>query len=66
MRISPIDNVQQGCMIGAFHRAIGLLFDAGVTLTAICLGFVAYMIAAAAVTFARPNPRAARLRPSEG
>lgn len=46
--------------------AIGLLFDAGVTLEAICLGFVAYMIAAAAVTFALPNPRAARLQPSEG
>lgn len=46
--------------------AIGFLFDAGVTLEAICLGFVAYMIAAAGVTFALPNPRAARLRPSEG
>ncbi len=46
--------------------AIGILFDAGVTLEAICLGFVAYMIAAAAVTFVLPNPRAARLQPSEG
>lgn len=46
--------------------AIGLLFDAGVTLEAICLGFAAYMIAAAAVTFVLPNPRAARLQPSEG
>ncbi|WP_162820846.1 MFS transporter [Microvirga calopogonii] len=46
--------------------AIGLLFDAGVTLEAICLGFAAYMIAAAAVTFALPNPRAAHLQPSEG
>jgi predicted MFS family arabinose efflux permease len=46
--------------------AIGLLFDAGVSLEAICLGFSAYMVAAAAVTFALPNPRAARLQPSEG
>ncbi|MBJ6126448.1 MFS transporter [Microvirga splendida] len=46
--------------------AIGLLFDAGISLEAICLGFVVYMLAAAAVTFALPNPRAARLRPSEG
>ncbi|MEE1612855.1 MFS transporter [Microvirga sp. CF3016] len=46
--------------------AIGLLFDAGVSLEAICLGFAAYMIAAAAVTFALPNPRAARLQPSQG
>ncbi|WP_262031070.1 MFS transporter [Microvirga sp. Mcv34] len=46
--------------------AIGLLFDAGVSLEAICLGFAAYMIAAAAITFALPNPRAARLQPSEG
>lgn len=46
--------------------AIGILFDAGVTLEAICLGFAAYMIAAAAVTFVLPNPRAARLQPSEG
>jgi len=46
--------------------AIGLLFDAGVSLEAICLGFAAYMIAAAAVTFVLPNPRAARLQPSEG
>jgi MFS family permease len=46
--------------------AIGLLFDAGVSLEAICLGFVVYMLAAAAVTFVLPDPRAARLRPSEG
>jgi MFS family permease len=46
--------------------AIGLLFDAGVSLEAICLGFAAYMVAAAAVTFVLPNPRAARLQPSEG
>jgi len=46
--------------------AIGLLFDAGVTLEAICIGFAAYMIAAAAVTFVLPNPRAARLQPSGG
>jgi MFS family permease len=46
--------------------AIGLLFDAGVSLEAICLGFAAYMVAAAAVTFVLPNPRAARLQPSGG
>jgi predicted MFS family arabinose efflux permease len=46
--------------------AIGLLFDAGVSLEAICLGFVAYMLAAAAITFVLPNPRAAHLQPSEG
>ena len=46
--------------------AIGLLFDVGISLEAICLGFVAYMLAAAAVTFVLPNPRAERLRPSEG
>jgi MFS family permease len=46
--------------------AIGLLFDAGVSLESICLGFVAYMLTAAAITFVLPNPRAARLRPSEG
>jgi MFS family permease len=43
----------------------GLLFDAGVGIDAVALGFAAYMIAAAAVTFALPNPRAARLQPSE-
>lgn len=46
--------------------AIGLLFDAGISLEAICLGFVVYMLAAAAITFVLPNPRAERLRPSEG
>ncbi|MBM1171856.1 MFS transporter [Microvirga arabica] len=46
--------------------AIGILFDAGISLEAICLGFVVYMLAAAAITFVLPNPRAARLRPSEG
>jgi len=46
--------------------AIGLLFDVGISLEAICLGFVVYMLAAAAVTFVLPNPRAERLRPSEG
>jgi MFS family permease len=46
--------------------AIGLLFDAGVSLEAICLGFATYMVAAAAITFVLPNPRAARLQPSEG
>jgi MFS family permease len=46
--------------------AIGLLFDAGISLEAICIGFVVYMMAAAAITFVLPNPRAKRLRPSEG
>jgi predicted MFS family arabinose efflux permease len=46
--------------------AIGLLFDAGVSLEAICIGFAAYMMIAAATTFVLPNPRAARLQPSEG
>ncbi|MEE1657464.1 MFS transporter [Microvirga sp. CF3062] len=46
--------------------AIGLLFDAGISLEAICLGFVVYMLAAATITFVLPNPRAERLRPSEG
>jgi predicted MFS family arabinose efflux permease len=46
--------------------AIGLLFDARISLEAICIGFVVYMVIAAAVTFALPNPRAARLQPSEG
>lgn len=46
--------------------AIGLLFDAGISLEAICLGFVVYMLAASAVTFMLPDPRAERLRPSEG
>lgn len=46
--------------------AVGLLFDAGISLEAICLGFAAYMIAAAGVTFVLPNPRAARMQPSGG
>jgi MFS family permease len=46
--------------------AIGLLFDAGISLEAICLGFAAYMVTAAAITLVLPNPRAERLRPSEG
>ena len=46
--------------------AIGLLFDAGVSLEAICIGFTIYMLIAAAITFVLPNPRAARLQPSEG
>jgi MFS family permease len=39
--------------------AIGLLFDAGVGLGAIALGFAAYLLIAAGVTFTLPNPRAA-------
>ena len=46
--------------------AIGILFDAGVSLEAICIGFAIYMLIAAAITFVLPNPRAARLQPSEG
>lgn len=38
--------------------AIGLLFDAGIGLGAIGLGFAAYLLAAAGITFALPNPRA--------
>ncbi|SCZ02265.1 MFS transporter [Microvirga guangxiensis] len=38
--------------------AIGLLFDAGISLGAIALGFAAYLVAAAGVTFVLPNPRA--------
>ncbi len=44
----------------------GPLFDRGVGVDVVALGFAAYMIAAAAVTFLLPNPRAARLQPSEG
>lgn len=45
--------------------AVGLLFDAGVGLGAIGLGFAAYLVAAAGITFALPNPRAEPSRPSE-
>ncbi|MFC4174746.1 nitrate/nitrite transporter [Microvirga sp. GCM10011540] len=44
----------------------GPLFDIGVGIDAVALGFAAYLIAAAAVTFTLPNPRAEPLRPSEG
>ncbi len=44
----------------------GPLFDRGVGVDVVALGFAAYMIAAASVTFLLPNPRAARLQPSEG
>ena len=40
--------------------AIGLLFDAGVSLEAICIGFAVYADRCGAVTFVLPNPRAAR------
>jgi MFS family permease len=43
----------------------GPLFDIGIGVDAVALSFAAYMIAAAAITFTLPNPRAARLRPSE-
>ncbi len=43
----------------------GLLLDAGVGLGAIGLGFAAYLVLAAGITFALPNPRAERLRPSD-
>ena len=44
----------------------GMLFDAGVGIDAVAGGFIVYMLAAAAITFVLPNPRAARLQPSEG
>lgn len=44
----------------------GPLFDIGVGVDAVALGFAAYMIAAAAITFTLPNPRAEQLQPSEG
>ncbi|MCB8822451.1 MFS transporter [Microvirga rosea] len=44
----------------------GPLFDIGVGIDVVALGFAAYMIAAAAITFTLPNPRAEPLRPSEG
>lgn len=46
--------------------AIGLLFDAGIGLGAISLGFAAYLVTAAGVTFLLPDPRADRSRPSDG
>jgi MFS family permease len=42
----------------------GPLFDRGIGVDVVALGFAAYMIAAAAITFMLPNPRAARLQPS--
>ena len=45
---------------------VGLLLDAAVSLEAISLGFAAYMVAAAGITFALPDPRAAGTRPLEG
>jgi MFS family permease len=44
----------------------GMLFDAGVGIDAVALGFAAYLVTAAGITFVLPNPRAERLRPSEG
>jgi MFS family permease len=44
----------------------GPLFDIGVGIDMVALGFAAYMIAAGAITFLLPNPRAAQLQPSEG
>jgi MFS family permease len=44
----------------------GPLFDIGIGIDVVALGFAAYMIAAAAITFLLPNPRAAHLQPSEG
>lgn len=44
----------------------GPLFDIGIGVDTVALGFAAYLIAAAAITFMLPNPRAARLQPSEG
>ncbi|HEU6442427.1 MAG TPA: MFS transporter [Microvirga sp.] len=38
---------------------IGLLFDAGIDLRTIALGFATYLLIAAGITFTLPNPRAA-------
>jgi len=38
---------------------VGLLFDAGISLGTIALGFATYLLIAAGVTFTLPNPRAA-------
>jgi predicted MFS family arabinose efflux permease len=44
----------------------GPLFDRGVGVDVVALGYAAYLIAAAAITFMLPDPRAEHLRPSEG
>ncbi|WP_230531440.1 MFS transporter [Microvirga roseola] len=44
---------------------IGLLLDAAVGLGAIGIGFAAYLVLAAGITFALPNPRAQRSGPSD-
>lgn len=44
----------------------GPLFDIGVGIEAVALGFAAYLVAAAAVTFTLPNPRAERALTAEG
>jgi len=44
----------------------GMLFDIGVEVDTVALGFAAYLVAAAGITFALPNPRAERLRLSQG
>jgi predicted MFS family arabinose efflux permease len=44
----------------------GVLFDAHVRIEAISLGFAAYLLLAAGITLSLPNPRAHRLKPSEG
>jgi hypothetical protein len=36
----------------------GVLLDANVSIAAISLGFAAYLVLAAAITFVLPNPRA--------
>jgi MFS family permease len=44
----------------------GPLFDKGVGVDMVALGFAAYLIGAAAITFMLPDSRAEHLRPSEG
>lgn len=44
----------------------GPLFDMEISVDVVALGFAVYLIAAAAVTFTLPHPRAEHLRPSEG
>ncbi len=44
----------------------GMLFDVGIGVDAVAVGFAAYLVAAAGITFVLPNPRAERLRLSGG
>ncbi|WP_262299054.1 MFS transporter [Microvirga sesbaniae] len=44
----------------------GTLFDIGVGVNTVALGFAAYMIVAAGMTFTLPDPRVGRWQPSDG